>query len=404
MSTVTIKVLDWRLAEAKQELEKLLRKANKYGCDFAWSQGATIGERRKVTDWDGRERVVGEVYVELHITGDIPVVGPYEFLAHVELHEGGNLVDARPGVKDLDEKFRHTNGYCDHCRTLRGRKDIFVVRNTETGAQLQVGRACLKDFLGADPANVLRRFSYFASALELEELVAHGKPSLGASLEGVLALSAVCIRLFGWCSRSQAGTSETLVPTSSYVCRILFPPMRATREDSKFRAQVLDSINAGDYEVAANVMTWVRDELKGDSEYAHNLKVLFGSDVIHDSKRLGLIISAVASYHRAKERDLKLAKNREEAAKSEFLGVVGQRLRGVSVTLREQRVIGSNEWGDRVLVKLSDDAGNLITWITSKGSGHNVGERLALTATVKDHNEFRGVRETVVTRAKLEAA
>lgn len=71
------------------------------------------------------------------------------------------------------------------------------------------------------------------------------------------------------------------------------------------------------------------------------------------------------------------------------------------MTLQFQRIIGGNEWADSVLIKFVDDHGNILTWITSKGSGLEVGEKALLTGTVKAHGEYNGALETKMTRCAL---
>lgn len=402
--STTIAVLAHRQAEALEALNKLAAKARRYGCpDIIVEVGEAFTTKRRVGDWDGEGREVEENWVNLIVTGEAPKVGDFEFLARVELLDGGNLVDTRPGVTDLDAKFRHTNGFCAHCNTLRRRNEVFVVRNLATGEQVQVGRDCLRDFLGIDnPMHIAQRFSFLRAveAFRDEELRA-GRAAWAQSAEGILALSAVCIRLFGWCARGQAQYDESLTPTSPYVCRVLTPAFRESKEERALIQRILSERTEADYETARETLKWVREELTADSDYAHNLKVLLAGDCINDQKRLGIVVSAVAAYQRAKEKALRLTKERTAAAASEFLGQVGQRLRDVPVTLQFQRVIGSNDFGDLVLIKFADEAGNVLTWMTSKGCGLEVGEKALLTGTVKDHELYNGTKQTKLTRCAL---
>lgn len=400
----TVNVLASRLHEAQEALEKLAKKARRYGCpDITVSVGETSKVERIVKDWDGGERRVKVQMVELNITGAAPRIGQHEFLARVELRDGGNLVDTRPGVEDLEPRFRTTDGYCDHCRSRRDRKDVFVVRDIQTGAQLQIGRNCLRDFLGMDDPNAIaHRFAFFRGVAELEEgLRARRDTDWAQSLEGALALAAVSIRLFGWCSKGQAQNNEDLTPTVYYVSKVLMPSPRMDQADRELIERIEAERSEADYQTARETIQWVREELKGDSDYEHNLKVLFSDELIHDAGRLGLIVSAVAGYHRAKEKALRLTRERQQAAKSAHVGTVGERLRNVPVTLQQQFQIGANEFGVSILIKFADDAGNLLTWITSKGSGLEVGEKAMLTGTVKAHDFYNDAAETKLTRCSI---
>lgn len=399
----TVRVLADRLTEARETLEKLAKKARRYGCpDITITVGATIPAEYRTAEWTGEQVRVTLPMVELIITGEAPRVGNHEFLARVELGEAGNLVDTRPGVEDLDTRFRTTNGYCAHCNTTRRRNEVFVVRDLDTGAQLQVGRDCLRDFLGIDnPTSVAHRFAFWREVADFEERGCYGRPEFCQSLEGVVALSAVCVRLFGWCSKGQAAHDQSLTPTSAYVWRVLFPGIRPTKEERALIERIEGALTEADRETARAVIAWVRDGLKGDSDYEHNLRTLFAADNVTDAKRMGIVVSSIAAYQREVEKALRLTKEREAAKVSTRVGTVGERIRDLPVTLQLQRVIGGNEWADSVLIKFVDDNGNILTWITSKGSGLEVGEKALLTGTVKAHSEYNGALETKMTRCAL---
>ena len=86
-------------------------------------------------------------------------------------------------------------------------------------------------------------------------------------------------------------------------------------------------------------------------------------------------------------------------SKSEYIGEVKDRLRDLSVTLTGVRqmdgyygttTIYTFEMGDNVLV-----------WMTSTSQNIEVGEHVLLTGTVKEHSEFRGVKQTKLSRCKI---
>ena len=396
-------VLADRLGDAKRELEKLAAKARRYGCpDIKVSVGGVVEQKQTVRDWDGEYRRVTVQLVELLIEGEAPRYGNHEFLARIELGEAGNIIDTRPGVEDLDHRFRASNGYCEHCETARRRKEVFVVRNLDTGAQLQIGRNCLRDYLGIDdPAKIAHRFSLLRDARSLEEGFGFGRLPWCASLEGVLSLAAVAIRLFGWCSKTQAGHDHKLIPTVSYVYVGMLPLERVDQPTRETWHKLHDALGEGDRETAQATIRWVREEVAGRSDYEHNLKLLFAEDLVHDDRRLGLVVSAVASYHRAKEKDLRLTRERQQRAASQHVGRKGERLRGLLVTLTDQRTVNENQWGSIVLIKFRDEQGNILTWFTGRGSGLSTGEQCRLDGTVKDHSEYNGAMETQLTRCAL---
>lgn len=401
----TIAVLTDRVPEALEALQKLARKARRYGCpDITVSVGKAHVATHTVRDWDGEERQVKLSHTDLIISGEAPKFGKHEFLARIELGEAGNVVDTAPGVEDLDERFRHSTGYCDHCHSDRRRKEVFAVRNTETGEQVQIGRSCLRDYLGIDdPAKIARRFAFWREARDLEDDYGFGRLKWSQSLEGALALAAVCVRLFGWCSKSQAKYSDA-TPTAAYVWTALEDDKKLSGRDRALKERILTERSDADYALAKATIAWVREAMGGRSDYEHNLKMIFGADALYDERRLGLAVSAIAAYNRAHEQATLRTVEREAVKQSQHVGKVGERLRGMLVTLKDQRAIDSTQWGNVVLVKFVDAEGNLLSWFTSRGTGLETGTQVLLDGTVKRHSEYNGTMETQMTRCALSKA
>lgn len=54
------------------------------------------------------------------------------------------------------------------------------------------------------------------------------------------------------------------------------------------------------------------------------------------------------------------------------------------------------------IYNMVDDNGNVFIWKTSKGINLENGEKLNVKGTIKEHNEYAGVKQTVLTRCKIE--
>lgn len=402
--THTIPVVSGRLDEALKELQKLARKANRYGNpDIGVAVGDEFTETRVVDQWDGSTRKVSVRFTNLVVSGDPPIVGDHEFLAHIELTPNGNIIDANPEASQtVDTRYRQSTGHCDHCRTERRRRDVYIVLERATGEQLQIGRTCLRDFMGIDdPRRIAQRFAFYRAISECEDdgWGYGGGYSWCQSLEALLELSSVATRLFGWCSKVQAMDDETLTPTVHYVMLGLM--RRRDVQDIETWQKIQDSLTDEDRDAAQRCMAWVRDELAGDSDYEHNLKMVFADDLLYNEKRVGLVVSAISAHARAEERDLRRTAERSERAKSGWVGDEGERLREISVVQESSRVIGGSQWGETVLIKFRDEAGNVYCWFTGSGSGLHQGEQAVIDGTVKKHNEYNGAKETQLTRVRV---
>ena len=119
--------------------------------------------------------------------------------------------------------------------------------------------------------------------------------------------------------------------------------------------------------------------------------------------------------------DLKQMKKEEERklnrmdSVSEYQGTVKERLRNLKLTVTMTTTFetkgGSFFMGDKVwFYSFKDDQGNVFTWTASSPAGVdggdyfrplNTGDTCRLTGTVKNHKEYKGEKQTVLTRCKV---
>ena len=84
---------------------------------------------------------------------------------------------------------------------------------------------------------------------------------------------------------------------------------------------------------------------------------------------------------------------------SNFVGAVGDK---VSMTLRLARVSGfESSFGPTSVYTFEDDRHNKIVWKTDKSIGREVGDVITVSGTIKEHNEYLGEKQTVLTRCKV---
>ncbi len=384
MTTKTITILAGRAAEARARVKKLDKKALKYGVEFAATFGPVYQEERAIGGDDGtpegaarREHRVMVDVLDVTITGSTPKVGEFEFLASIELTANGNFVDSVPGV-ELDPKYRTTDSRCEHCKKTRGRKHVYAVRNLETGTELQVGRTCLRDFLGIDdPEKIINQFKFWRlldAGGDEDGFESYGRAEWSASLEYLLAMTNACIRIWGWASKGAAEASYGKMTPTIEMLWCLYNSDEGSRAVAR---EIRDEVRESDDALAREVIEWVRGST-GDSDYMHNLRVAFADDMLITTRRTALAISPVATLHRAKER-----------------------LKGLQLTFESSRSMGDNGWGPTKLLKFKDIVGNQFCWFTGSSPRMEIGQRMICDGTVKAHKDFHGILETQLTRVTV---
>lgn len=87
---------------------------------------------------------------------------------------------------------------------------------------------------------------------------------------------------------------------------------------------------------------------------------------------------------------------------SQWIGLPGDIVKDRVVQLIKKRSY-NGRYGMSNVITFQDKDKNLFTWFTSTNPAFVVGDELKIvSARIKDHNEYRGERSTVITRPKLE--
>lgn len=81
---------------------------------------------------------------------------------------------------------------------------------------------------------------------------------------------------------------------------------------------------------------------------------------------------------------------------SEYIGEIKERIRDLKVTLIGARTIDSYYGTTNIYTFKSGD--NVIIWMTTSCQDIEVGDEVLLTGTVKSHDEYKGVKQTKMTR------
>lgn len=405
-----VPVLGIYAGDARAKLEKLAKRAAKYGQTITWTETKRI-EITTRENWYGKKEKVEVERVDFAIDGEAPRVGDFRFLASIERLEGGVLVSSIGGV-EIGEKAYNWDGTCEHCRKPRNRYYGFVVEGPD-GERLIVGKGCLRDYTGVDvPASAISLFQYlkdFGSGEEGENWGGGGRWE--ETIRGVIAVTRAAISIWGWRPSSHEGmTTATYVNLAYRVDR----DSKGRDVNAKERAQLKDELKArGEFyaEEAEKIVEWGRN-LAARSDYEHNLKVALSGEWVV-GKTFNLVVSACAAYDRqvARQDEIKARREAEEAARaarpaSDWVGKVGERLSFETVLV--ERVIGlpDNGFGPSQIYKFVTDDGAVLTWKSGSfplvgGEPVRANDRVSLVATVKGHGEFREVRETTITRAKM---
>ena len=90
----------------------------------------------------------------------------------------------------------------------------------------------------------------------------------------------------------------------------------------------------------------------------------------------------------------------EEVKNLTFVGIVGDKLKNYHVTFTRKGSFCSR-FGLTNIYEFRDKDGNYLNWFTTCNIQFEIGDMLNLSGTIKEHKEYRGIPQTIVTRCKL---
>ena len=386
------------------KVKRVENKCSKYGCAFHFAEVGeefrtfTVGRTYTEDGWKDEEETRRFVLFDVEGTA---VKNGWRFVATLEHTDKGNIVRSVEGAPEVPRRYYDCAPYCEHCKTRRTRKSSFIVQNEETGEFMQVGKSCLADFTNGLSAEAV------ASWLSLFEDFATFDGSCGVgghlrryySVETMLCYFVEATRLFGYIPKDGSDPTAWL---GLDFWEHDYAPSRLGRKYDFVHEKMLSSGFKADTEQnhveARECIAWAIEH-EDESNYLHNLATICKSECTTAST-FGYLASLPNARRKSLEKDAEKKARAErratEAETSDFVGNVGDRL---EVKVADHIVLTSWEtaWGTTYLHKFVGEDGNTYTW----KSGTVLPDKVStLKGTVKAHNEFRGVKQTELTRCK----
>lgn len=391
-------IFEGNIERLEKKLKRVENKCKKYGAGFKYE---IVGEEFKEVEYQGEKTTARFVIVDVE---GFAKINDWQFVATIDHHEKRNVIRNIMDI-DIPERYWTCDCYCEHCKRIRRRNDTFLVHNTVTGEFKQVGRSCLRDFTGGYDAELAASYiALYDSLIETEE-VNEDSSFFGGTfthyheLDTVLKMSKAIISKLGFVSSTGEGqSSKSVLFDLDYL--INHGPNKTTRY--LYDTGVVEAYESFDDDAYITALKEYYLNSEDTSSYMQNMKTIMSSNYCK-YRDWGYIISSVFSYDRALEKDRQKKdaqeKQKRESDLSQYQGTVGQK---IEVSIKEAKCICSSEdgfGGYSYLYKFIDNDGNCYMWSTGKNL--ETEKIIGLKGTVKDHKEYRGLKQTWVTRCKV---
>ena len=353
---------------------------------------------------------------EVEINGCAPCINGWHLAARIENNDViGTIVKVVPGpfADDDYSGYRDHDYGCDHCNTNRRRNDVFVLKDSDGNAKV-VGRNCLADFIRSGNAASFADYAEMVDSLagmdsaDFEECGyddGFGGCASAAVESIVRYLTAVrCVtRRIGWMSRTAARDNfDGVASTADNANFMLYG--RGERHAKFVRENEL-YVCDDDRAYAEAAVEWAKSltpEQTAKSEYLYVLNRIATVGLVGDG-----LDGYAASMGRAKEKaDERAAEKAKTAVDKAFIGRIGERLKGLVVTVKRVRYF-EGQYGVTTIVamesKLPDGTVAPMTWFASGEHSYDENSEYQFVGTVKAHDtDNRYGKQTMVNRCKLE--
>lgn len=388
----THNISEFKKSLFQKKMDKFVTRATKLGIPFGYNQ---IGNHEESIKIDGRDMFY--TVFEYEVYGDSPTINGYTFQAKIEPMESNegnvNMVHTYNSERDFSE-YRTATLTCEHCHTNRFRNFYFLISNDTTNEFKMVGHNCLANYIDLPNAEGIATFyadflvseETFLDDEETEEYYG-SRRDYTFSVVDFLAFAVMEVEANGYVSVK----NETMERSSTKACVV-----SQFLSDGKYGKPSLDQIAT-----AEKIASYIKESFsakRNTNEYENNVLTLLNIGRMK-TNHAGYIVSLVPVYHKLTTE----AVATEDKPVSNHMGEVGQKLENINATFTRYGTCAGFRGGVTHIYTFTTDEGNVLVWFSSTIIKADVNDKVVITkATVRDHTEYKGVKQTNILRAKVQ--
>lgn len=396
-------IYEENLPMLEKKLNRIANKCKKYGNDFVFE---IVGEeiREQENKDTGKNEYFKFIIVEVEGTAKID---NWECIAVLEQHETGNIIRRINTTIEIPARFQQTENLCEHCNSKRQRKNLFVIHNTETNEYKQVGGTCLLDYTSGLNMEYVTAFLNGITELEENNGVFPAMRHVPLyPVDEILGYAVELIEKIGYFN------SDSQLPTKYLVGNFCNERLDKAIEyiNSTFKHHGLkvevckEDFLKEDTESKVEKIIDYYLSLENNSEFINNVQIILKEGFV-SRKNLGFLCYLPQGYSKhikaEQERIIKEEKRKAQVENSCHYGEVGKRYKDIQVEKIEQIASWITDFGMTYLYKITINGYDLV-WKTSNDlylADDEIFDTIAFT--VKEHKEYKGEKQTEVTRCKL---
>lgn len=340
-----------------------------------------LGEIRIHKNYVKQTLVSISKYQTVELTGIMPIIEGYKFVAKIEHTGNGNIVKSMH--KDLPLIYTNHKPDCDHCKSNRQRKETYILNKDQQ--EIQVGTECIKNYMSLNSAEYILMLAEVESAMSgCDEFEKSERVEIAIDAITFIATAIQSINKYGW--EPSTFRESTELGTGQKAWYYL-------TEDSKTEHYY-------DYEIphTSNSMQLANDYInelfnnEPKDTFTNNIKVILTSGVI-TRKDVNIVATAAKTI---------LSAEAERKAKAlilnEFAGNIGDKLQAEVVV--SKKIGFDTNYGHAIMFIMADNSGRQFKTVNTGKFDAKIGDKVTIKGTVKALDEYKGIKQTVLTRVR----
>jgi hypothetical protein len=369
--------------ELTKKVNRIFKKLDAIGATYEFKELSSFVKRVPVyaNDFTNHCTVkVNEVNVECveyTLTFDPYKVGDYRFGAVVERSDdpNKNLVYVSDETVNFNDYMTATLR-CEHCGTNHRRVRCAVLVDNKTNAHKMIGMTCLKDFIGYD---VEQFYNYFK---EIEQILLE---NTDAEID-----------------EREFGKYKTCIDTREFLAYCIYIIRRngyakTVKEDALYNMKHDTKIDEIAYTEADKVIKFFAN-YETDDIFENDVR-LFVTNKKPVTGANGFVAYAYVLYNKIIEKARIKAEDEARKEIATFVGNIGDKVE-ITGTLKRAGHY-ETQFGTVTIFKVIDKNNNVYVWKTATYVNINTDEIVTIKGTIKEQNEYKGEKQNVLTRCKV---
>lgn len=396
---MTYKCLKSDFEELTKKINRITKKLNKNNLKWHFEKLGESVEETCIIDYTNYDNIPKSQFIPTTKKIIVDVIsydfemeslklGEYTPIAVLEhnaiIGQKENIIHKIIEGVEIPAKYRATKSICEHCNSNRMRNKTVLLQDAQ-GNIKQVGTTCIKEYTGIDGNDIIEAYKDIQNIIinnnylyvDNEQLYKYPKY---ANTIDYLSNCIELIKTKGYNKNDTKIDAWNNIVIDQYVTK--------NEEYKELAKQIIEYFMAHNFE----------------NDFMHNIKIYLSNDY---TKQSGFVAYAYIAYEKEIEYQ---NRQKKENAISEYVGGIGQKIQ-TELTLKNIHFYETSYNGYDTTIQnifiFEDKDGNIYKWNTSnglndkKGNSINKGDKLTLKGTIKEHTEYNGQKQTVLTRCKV---